>query len=171
MKSIRADETILFPLINDKFMDKVFHPKVNYSGVCWIWCGAKSNFGHGRVAIRRNLVMAHRVMFYFTFGAIPKGLKVLHSCDNPSCVNPKHLFLGTSKDNTQDMIRKRRGLVGNKSPTRKINEKIALEILNLAKQGIKSNVLADKFKLSYRQIRYIITGKSWQYLQNMGVTY
>ncbi|MCK9416834.1 HNH endonuclease [Candidatus Dojkabacteria bacterium] len=79
---------------------------------CWEWLAAKTNGGYGQIC---GLGLTHRVSYKFFVGPIPKGLFVLHKCDNPSCVNPNHLFLGTQRDNMQDMSKKDRSLKGEKN--------------------------------------------------------
>ena len=79
---------------------------------CWMWTGALAGRGYGKlrdVGVRR-LLYAHRVSWEVTNGPVPDGFCVLHQCDNPACVNPSHLWVGTKKDNTQDMVRKGRGV-------------------------------------------------------------
>jgi len=93
-----------------EFPDYGFWKQVDKSGgddACWIWNGYKLTSGYGQY----YHVGAHRVAWIETHGDIPDNLLVCHHCDNPSCVNPKHLFLGTHRDNTQDMIAKGRGRV------------------------------------------------------------
>ena len=92
----------------DRFWSKVeiipFHS-------CWEWTASKSKAGYGRFSLGRKLgvAKAHRISWSLSYGTIPEDLCVLHRCDNPGCVRPEHLFLGTIKDNVQDMISKNRG--------------------------------------------------------------
>lgn len=90
--------------IEEKFLSYV--ERKNKNG-CWIWGGPLQK-GYGRLYTFKKLEMAHIVSYKIYVGNIPRGLKCLHSCDNPKCVNPKHLFLGTQYDNVQDCIRKGR---------------------------------------------------------------
>lgn len=75
---------------------------------CWVWHGTSERNGYGRARYRGKRYSAHRLSWILHHGTIGKGLWVLHKCDNPACVNPHHLLLGTSKDNTDDMTRKGR---------------------------------------------------------------
>ena len=82
-----------------------FWQHVDRAGSCWIWRGPRHRQGYGRAG--RNV--AHRIAFELAHGPFDRRLKVCHHCDNPPCVNPAHLFLGTQRDNVQDMVRKGRG--------------------------------------------------------------
>jgi len=96
--------------IEERFLSKIKKTKN-----CWFWLGSlrKGKMKYGRFAVsHRKNVIAHRFSYELYKGKIPDGLLVLHSCDNPSCVKPGHLFIGTQKDNMQDMVKKGRGKNG-----------------------------------------------------------
>ena len=86
------------------------HVLCNLTSRCWEWQGSRHLDGYGRLSVYGRAVPqnAHRVAWELTYGPVPPRLFVLHRCDNPPCVNPSHLFLGTAKDNTADMVAKGR---------------------------------------------------------------
>jgi len=85
-----------------------FWAKVNRTDSCWLWTGSKTIGGYGQFPYKRIPLLAHRVSYLISCGDIPDGLIVCHHCDNPSCVRPDHLFVGTHKDNFEDMVKKGR---------------------------------------------------------------
>lgn len=88
-------------------MDR-FWRKVNKTETCWLWTGYIEKRGYGRFGYNYKTIEAHRMSWIIANGEIPEGMIICHECDNPSCVNPDHLFLGTHKDNTWDMVDKGR---------------------------------------------------------------
>lgn len=92
--------------IDKKLWSKV--DKTSSADGCWLWTGYQEADGRGRILVNGRREMVYRVAWTEIIGPIPDGLWVCHKCDNPSCVNPAHLFLGTAKDNTQDMLAKGR---------------------------------------------------------------
>lgn len=91
-----------------KSREQRFLKKVGKTPFCWLWRGSKSAGGYGRIMINYRRVRAHRLSWEIYHGDIPPGMFVCHICDNPLCVNPNHLFLGTNKDNVMDMVGKGR---------------------------------------------------------------
>lgn len=124
---------------------KLFFSKVKKKN-CWEWLGAKDKNGYG-VFKYNGETRAHRWSFYYAFGKIPRGLFVCHKCDNPSCVNPNHLFLGTPSENSNDMVKKRR-------QNSKLSEEDRKEIAKLNKQGVPITKIGDLFGVQHRTIRY-----------------
>lgn len=127
-----------------------FWPKVKKTKKCWIWTGALRRPGsHGLFAVSGSKsIGAHVAAWIITYGPIPEGMKVCHHCDNPPCVRPSHLFLGTQKDNLQDMSRKGRGSGQKLLPY----DKEVIVYLSRRKE-ISDRDLAEIFKVSRRLIR------------------
>ena len=143
-----------------------FSKKVIKTENCWIWTGGKGKNQYGLIqeaGKASKKLLAHRVSYEIHNGKIPDGLVVMHSCDNPSCVNPEHLSLGTHKENTADMIAK-----GRKVNTPVHGEKNGKSRLNLTqveyiKGCDKTNAaLARELNVSPNCIRGVRTGRTWK---------
>lgn len=142
---------------------------------CWEWQRGKNVDGYGvfgtggRKHKKRHL--AHRFSWELAYGNIPTGLFVLHSCDNPSCVNPKHLFLGTNLDNIHDMMNKGRqskgeakslALRGENNPNAKLTkEQVEYIRQRYAQGGILQRELGVQFGITQVQVSTIILRKAW----------
>lgn len=132
---------------------------------CIEWTGAKSGDGYGTVSVDGKQKAAHRVAWENANGPIPSGLWVLHKCDNPLCVNPDHLFIGTAKDNTQDCIRKGRRNTqrGSRLPQSKLDEETVRRIKQL--RGTKrQSQIAREFGVSDASVSLIMSGKNWAHV-------
>ena len=131
---------------------------------CWQWLGYTAPNGYGDVTFKSRKWKVHRVSYHLCCGAIPVGMFVCHKCDNPSCVNPNHLFLGTCADNLADMVAKGRSRVGIRHHNAKVTPRQIAEI-RAAPQvvGIVRD-LAIKFGLSHQQISKIRSHTRWKHL-------
>jgi HNH endonuclease len=97
----------LVPLISAEDTAR-FWEKVDRSGDCWVWTAGTAHFGYGQFHLDGKPEKAHRISWILTYGPIPEGLLVCHHCDNPPCVNPRHLFVGSHRDNALDKVAKGR---------------------------------------------------------------
>jgi hypothetical protein len=123
---------------------------------CWLWKGSISDKGYGCVHLSspRQKLYAHRLSWMAHFGPIPDGLHVLHHCDNPPCVNPSHLFLGTHQDNMRDMVEKRRMVM-------KLME---ADVLAIRASTQPNAVLARQYGVSTSTICDIQKRRTWRHL-------
>lgn len=129
---------------------------------CWIWKGAKHRQGYGNIAYRNKCELAHRISWIVFNGEVPKGMKVCHKCDVPSCCNPNHLFLGSQKENVNDAQDKGRWKPGNPPRRNKLNYEQVQEIKFLHEKGMTRKELEKKFLVSQTCIAKILTGVSWK---------
>ena len=129
---------------------------------CWLWLGERNKQGYGRFTIPgRNRMAASRALWMLTKGD-PGELFVCHSCDNPPCCNPSHLFVGTALDNTTDMIRKGRNCKGEATPSSKLTEQAVREIKASQEPHRK---IARRYGVSERAIRFLRGGETWAHIE------
>jgi hypothetical protein len=140
---------------------------------CWNWDRPGHDFGYGKLvrtdASGRREILAHRASWELTNGAITNGLHVLHKCDNPRCVNPSHLFLGTQTDNMADMHAK--GRTRNSPRYGEANNKAKLTAAQVAeirdrysRGGVSMRQLAREFGVTFAPIQMLLSGKTWSHL-------
>lgn len=131
---------------------------------CWLWTAYRVPRGYGKFRVGSNKEYAHRVSRVIAHGPIPLKLQVLHSCDNPPCVNPEHLFLGTNKINRADSVNKSRHARGVGHGRHKINEDDVRNIRVLHTQGFHVSIAMRLYDLSKTQIERIINKRLWKHL-------
>jgi hypothetical protein len=144
--------------LKDRFLSHV--AKKNNKD-CWLWIGNKNKLGYGKIWNLGKHVPTHRMSWMIYKGKIPKGLFICHHCDNPSCVNPEHLFLGTAKDNHDDCISKNRIAFGKRNKSSKLTYDKAVEIRNLYKACKSMRKLGSVYNVSGNVIWHIIHNKTW----------
>lgn len=173
----------------DSTRRRFFWLNVTMGDGCWPRSGTKANGGYSTIKIRGKIVRAHRYSYESFVGPIPEDKFVCHHCDNPACVRPDHLFLGTPKDNSHDMMRKGRNMHvtkpetlarGDKNGTRtqpetvRKGEKIEWHILtdSTVKEireeywtdGISGSVLSDKYRVFLSTIYKCVAGYTWKHI-------
>ena len=153
------------------------HPKLKSR--CWIFTGAGTRDGsYGWIRTGKGTAQAHRVAYRNMIGPIPEGMDVCHKCDNPSCVNPKHLFLGNQRTNTLDAKKKGRLATGRKngrytSPgssahggrhgSAKMTEQDVLRMRMLYRiPGVTHQLLSDEFGVTVATVGHALCGRSWR---------
>ena len=143
-----------------------FWSKVSIGGddECWLWQKGKDEDGYGAFWWHNRQVKAHRFSWELFSGAVPDGLQVLHGCDTPSCVNPSHLFLGTTQDNTADRNNKGRQIKGESCHSAILSEQQVIEIRKLSSQNVSGRKLARMFGVHYSAIYKLLKGRSWKHV-------
>lgn len=138
--------------------------KVTKTETCWVWTGRTHEDGYGRLWANGRDRLAHRVSWVLARGAIPGDLYVLHKCDNPPCVRPSHLFLGTQADNIADMDRKgrRNPTRGEANPSAKLSRKDAMDIRRAHKLGESVASLSRRYPVNQTTVRRIVEGLLWR---------
>jgi len=139
-------------------------------GECWLWQGAKSRGGYGRIIRGRTVLLAHRVSWELHRGSIPDGLCVLHDCptgDNPACVNPAHLWLGTKKDNSDDMIAKGRQVIlrGEQTGRSILTPRRVRAIRAAAARGMSEREICARFGISKGTRYHVVKRLQWRHVQ------
>jgi len=147
-----------------------FWKKVDKRGPdeCWGWRGYKTPLGYGQFQNfgGKGHTYAHRISYKIAHGHIQQDMIVRHSCDNPGCVNPAHLLLGTHKDNTMDMIERKRNLscVGENNNLAKLSAEKVIEIRKRFSGGEKNKFLAKEYGVSISTISSVCHKQTWKHI-------
>lgn len=135
---------------------------------CWLWIGHQDKFGYGRFTVTsedgQKHLRAHRYSYEMAYGKIGEGLNVCHKCDNPPCVNPAHLFLGTHQDNVKDKIQKGRQARGERNNHAKLTTDQVIAIREALRAGIAGHKLAITYGISPYVISSIKRRKTWRHI-------
>jgi hypothetical protein len=139
-------------------------------GSCWLWHANKFSCGYGQFKVCRSPQNAHRVSWRLYRGMIPASLWVLHECDVRACVNPNHLFLGTSKNNNEDMVHKGRArpAKGEDSGSAVLTEKLVRWVRSVYTPRhpvYGGSALARQLGVQQQTISKIVLGRRWEHLQ------
>lgn len=164
--SARKQGMPIMPIKDRLLMHVIINPVSN----CWEWQGSKRQ-GYGRTIIgsrkdgTRKSVSAHRLSYEVFKGEIPKGYEVCHKCDNPCCINPEHLFIGTRQDNVDDRERKHRNIVkvGEEQSRAKLTKKIVKDVRwERYYKGTSYRSLAQRYKVNKATMMNAIKGITWK---------
>jgi hypothetical protein len=139
--------------------DRFFSRFVKLDNGCWQWRSHTDKDGYGVLPGTRKNIRAHRLSYEIHTGSIPDEMLVCHHCDNPGCVNPDHLFVGTQKDNALDALNKGRHYIGEKNGRAKLTKENVNEILTSSMNGRQ---LAARFGVSKSTINNVRRGATWK---------
>ncbi len=158
-------------LLNQKEIDlfERFWSKVDIPDLfsCWIWKGYKlKDKRYGKFWYQSRDWFAHRLSWLITYGDIPENMCVLHKCDNPKCINPAHLFIGTNNDNVHDMVKKHRNScgVGIKNSHAKLNEELVIGIRIMRQCEYSYGIIANLYNVTPSTIRDIDKHRTWKHI-------
>lgn len=148
-------------------LEQRFFSRVERTDGCWTFrSGARTRSGHRQIWVVDRMVLAHRVSWELHHGPILEGMVVCHRCDNPPCVNPAHLFLGTVAANNEDRDLKGRhvALPGSSNGNAKLSEYQVQEILAACADGEPQRAVAGRYGISQGLVSLIVRGKAWTHV-------
>lgn len=143
---------------------ETFWERVDQGPDCWTWRGYLNPQGYGSLQYQGRRMLAHRLSYELAVGPIPAGMLVCHSCDNPPCVRPAHLWLGTIADNLRDAGAKGRMHRGERHGMARLTADDVMSIRAGLAGGTKGTVLARKHGISRNTVYAIAAGRSWGWL-------
>lgn len=141
-----------------------FWANVERTPTCWPWRKSKRSSGYGQCWFRQRVWTASRVAYILTYGDIDPSLDVLHTCDNPACCNPTHLWLGKASDNMKDCVRKGRIARGERHGNARLTAEQVKQIRKRAASGERHRVLAAEYGLHIKYIPEIVARKVWAHI-------
>lgn len=179
MSNIETKEVVLpsgLTYFDNEASEKRFLAKLDKSGDCWLWKAAKTRggYGHFRINTPKGWIMlrAHVYSHWRYNSGSGEGNEVMHSCDNPSCCNPKHLSLGTTKQNQEDSISKGRNAKGlnsvsnkHKEEGRPLDEDKVKSIFKLFEEGYNQRQIAEMIDIHFVNVNRVLKGKTWTWVE------
>lgn len=151
-----------------------FYSKIKKTTTCWLWVGNMDSYGYGQYWDGERLVLSHRLMYALSIGELVKGKMILHRCDVRNCVNPKHLYQGTQKDNMRDMVSRGRmaDVSGERNPRSKLTLEDVVEIRKIVPHinhpvALTHEEIARRYGVSKSTIAQISRGAIWREKQNV----
>lgn len=154
--STLAVQSVPIADLRDRFLQKVTKAER-----CWIWSACKANNGYGKTVLHGKPLSAHVASYRLFKGDVPKGMVVMHKCDNPSCVNPEHLVLGTPKDNVDDMLQKGRQCCGESRANSQLKSWMIPEII---RSNEKHAQIARRLGVSATAVSFARKGRTWKHI-------
>lgn len=139
-----------------------FWRRVKKTSSCWLWTGSRWDNGYGRLMVGNKRRKAHRIAFLMATGTLPQDKVVCHTCDNPGCVNPNHLFLGTNADNSADQKSKNRHTAGVRNGRAILNDTKVKKIRH--NRHLTGSYLAAKYGCSEQTISAIRNRIIWKHI-------
>lgn len=146
----------------ERYTDK--SPGHGPRGDCWLWTGSLNSRGYGRLNDRGRTVLAHRLAYNQAHGVVLQTAELAcHTCDNPRCVRPDHLFVGSHRDNTDDMIAKGRmpSRKGEGNGTHKLTE---TDVLAIRRDGRSATEIAAEYAVHESTIRHVLVRRNWTHV-------
>ena len=158
------DQLTLDAIQDPRFLAR-FWAKVHKTDSCWLWTGCRPHgYGHISLPNTRRVATASRVSWMISHGAIPDRLHVLHNCpdgDNPACVNPDHLYLGTHAQNCADAVRKGQSPSGTRNARAVLTEDVVRQIRNRPRKRGDITKWAREFGMSRSGMWAVVSGENW----------
>lgn len=139
-----------------------FYRWVDQSGDCWLWTGARDRDGYGAFGFQGKMRRAHRVALELEGVEIPPGHYACHTCDNPSCVRPAHLYPGTPTDNMRDAVNRNRVLNGERNPHAKLTADL---VRYIRKSSEGCGDLAARFGVTHGAVSMARSRKTWRHIE------
>lgn len=131
---------------------------------CREWPGVRLPSGYGQITVGRRMHLTHRLSWELSYGPIPRGMSVCHTCDNPPCCNPEHLFLGFAVDNAADKVRKGRQPRGEAIRQSRLTADAVRAIRDALAAGMRRSDLARQYGVASDTISMIARGHTWQHI-------